>query len=89
MGYARFWSGIGIAIVSLLFTFAIDRVFEDSGSSGSTTQHVSEIVVWLTLSALAIAALVCFVLGFSFWRLYRRDDAELSRIEQEKQEAAP
>ena len=87
LGYARFWGGVGIAIVSLLFTFVIDRIFEDSGSSGSPTEHLSEIAVWLTLSVLAIAALVCFVLGSIFWLLYRRDDLELIRIEQEKRES--
>ena len=36
LGYAKFWGGAGIVVMSLLFTFVIDRVFDDNGSSYST-----------------------------------------------------
>ena len=87
MGYAKFWGGVGIAILSLLFTFVIDRVFEDNSKPNTATETLLEISVWLTLWALVLTAFMCFGLGFTFWRLYRRDDAALTNIEQGTQEA--
>ena len=81
LGYAKFWGGAGIVIMSLLFTFVIDRVFDDSGSSYSAAPGTAEIAVWLTLLALMLTVSACFSLAFIFWRHYHRDDAALTNID--------
>ena len=89
LGYARFWLGVGIAILSLLFTFGYARIFGDDGSSAaqSAADQTPDITALLALLALFLIAAICFGLGFVFRVLYRRDNAALTHIQRPQQEA--
>ncbi len=88
LGYARLWTGVGLAILSLFFTFLFGQLIDligDTASQNAAKQALIELAVYV----LSIAAAVCFNTGIVFWMLYRHDEVALARIEQENQEATP
>ena len=102
LGYARFWLGVAVAILSLLFTFGYDLILGSDGSNSSATEAAAtagvaasgpEIAPLAALAALLVLAGACFFLGFYFRVLYRRDNAMLTALTYEmerrnQQEAA-
>ena len=86
LGYARFWLGVAVAILSLVFTFGYDRIFGDGSSSSATEATAAapasglEIAPLAALSALLALAGTCFFLGLYFRVLYRRDNAMLATL---------
>ena len=89
LGYARFWLGVAVAILSLLFTFGYDRILGGDGSNSSATAATAaaagpasgpEIAPLAALAALLVLAGACFFLGFYFRILYRRDNAMMAAL---------
>ena len=80
LGYARFWLGVGIAILSLVFTFGYDLIFGYSGDSSSqpAAEPTLEITALLALLGLFAFAATSFILASHFRALYRRDNAALA-----------
>ena len=88
LGYARLWTGVGLAVLSLFFTFLFGQLIDlidDTASQDAAKLDLIELAVYV----LSIAAAVCFNTGIIFWLLYRYDDLVLVRIEQANQEATP
>ena len=81
LGYTRFWLGVGIAVLSLLFTFGYDLIFGDS--------RPPAITAWLALFALFALAALCFYLVLHFRILYRGNNADLVRIARNKRNHQP
>ena len=89
LGYARFWLGVAVAILSLLFTFGYDRILGSDGSDSSATETAAtaagpasgpEIAPLAALAALPVLAGAGFFLGSYFRVLYRRDNAMLAAL---------
>ena len=91
LGYARFWLGVGIAVLSLLFTFGYDLIFGDAGAGQSPTTAVATTPApaWLALLALLALAALCLYLVLHFRRLYRGNNADLVRIARNKRNHQP
>ena len=80
LGYARFWLGVGIAILSLLFTFGYNLIFGYSGDTNPqpAAEPALEITALLALLGLVAFAVTSFILASHFRVLYRRDNAALA-----------
>ena len=96
LGWCRFWLGISLAVATLTFTFAMDRVFDplfDSSTEGpapavngpSNTDHVDQANL-VGLIGIAVICILVFVggirlfLSIYFRVLYRRDDTALAAM---------
>lgn len=99
LGYARFWLGAGIAVLSLLFTFGYNLIFSNdddppppSAPPAPEPPPAAELMLetpaLFALLALFVFAATCLILGHHFRRLYRQDNARLAQIEHNHQEAA-
>jgi hypothetical protein len=95
--------GIGLAIATLTFTFAVDQVFEIPtepisasgerqnnaiGNASADTIGFSNITALFTLTLIGVTGL-CTGLSAYFRVLYRRNDAALVSIERIHQEESP
>ena len=91
LGYARFWLGVGIAVLSLLFTFGYDLIFGDAGAGQSPTTAVATTPApaWFALLALIVLAGLCLYLALYFRNLYRGSNADLVRIARNKRNHQP
>ena len=100
VGWCRFWVGVSLAIATLTFTFAVERVFEplfepttaicrsaDTENDGQV-DLISFVSIGIIFLLILLSA-VCAVLSARFSTLYRRDDAALADIDQDHPEATP
>ena len=101
LGWCRFWLGISLAIVTLMFTFAVNQVFKplierapvptiideqrDAGDDGQVEPLRFPGVT--VMFALFLVTSICIGLSAYFRVLYRRDDAALTNTERGHQEA--
>ncbi len=101
LGWCRFRLGVGLAVATLTFTFAVDQVFDLSSERDSTSTDaqnssaknnpsdpISFANVAVMFMLLGISGL-CVALSALFGALYRRDDALLAAFEHPFQEATP
>ena len=88
LGYARFWLGVGIAVLSLLFTFGYDLIFGDTRPPAAAAATPA-MTAWLALAAVFTLALICFIMAAYFRRLYQEDNAALVRIARNKRNHQP
>jgi H+/gluconate symporter-like permease len=101
VSWCRFWVGVSLAIATLTFTFAVDRVFEPPPEPIATTanEQVDEenigqvdLISFVSIAVvfwLILLSAVCAVLSARFRTFYRRNDAALVAMERKHQEATP
>ena len=93
IGWCRFWLGIGLAVATLTFTFAVNQVFSspverapiaaDELSDMEDSDQVNPIsyIGIVVMCSLVLISAVCVVLSAGFKGLYRRNDAALTLLE--------
>ena len=82
LGHARFWAGVGTALLGAFLLFTAEALWEIGKNPALYTPEVEfafSIGTWL----LAIAVAGCFLLAAIFGVLYQRDDAALAEIEED------
>lgn len=92
LGWCRFWLGVGLAVVTLTFTLAVDQVFFTNAElipitagalndTGSIVQADSTDLTGIAVvCSLVFLAAACASLSALFRILYLRNDAALTAI---------
>ena len=96
LGWCRFWLGISLAVATLTFTFAMDRVFDplfDSSTEGpapavngpsnvgrADQANLVGLIGVAVISILVFMGGICLFLSLYFRVLYRRDDRALAAM---------
>ncbi len=88
LGHARFWGGVGTALLAGLLLFIANTLWE-IGANPKVWTPLAENVFTIGIIILGEAVAISFVLAWTFRNFYRWDDQELTRTEQNNQEAIP
>ena len=75
LGFAKFWGGAALGVLAAIFAF-LSQPYNGG-------EYASPLALEILRALLGFAAGGSIGLAGGFWILYRRDDAELARIEQE------
>ena len=99
LNWCRFWLGVSLAVATLTFTFAVDKVFDlsservststdvqNSSAKNNPSESISFANVAVMLMLVGISGL-CVALSALFRVLFRIDDAMLAAFEHPLQEA--
>ena len=101
LGWCRFWLGISLAVFTLMFSFAVDQVFEPlterppgaaderSDTGPNKQEEPFSFTAFVVMFLLFLVASICAGLSVSFRALYQRDDRALTVIKRPHQEATP
>ena len=86
-GHSRFWAGVGTVLLAGLLLFIANTLWEIGTDPKVWTPFApNAFAIGIVLLVEAIA--LSFLLAWRFRNLYRMDDAALTKVEQDNQEAA-
>ena len=88
LGHSRFWAGVGTALLAGLLLFVANAIWR-IGTDPEIWTPFAETAFAIGIVILGEAVAISFVLAWSFRNFYRRDDQQLSSIEQYNQETMP
>jgi hypothetical protein len=98
LGWCRFWLGVGMAIITLTFSFTVDRVFDPlfqpppigtddrnsrSGGTGTVQIHANDVRI---VALLLLSAVTVLMVSWRFRDQYIENDAALGRYGNDPQE---
>lgn len=86
LGHSRFWAGVAAALLGAFLLFIAEELWEISRDP-KLSIPVDEAAFVVGVVILTAAFGVSCTMSLMFMIFYRRNDAELARIEQENQEA--
>lgn len=105
LGWCRFWLGVSLAVTTLTFSFAVDKVFDpvfgsntassvtaaDAGADADDASQPAPIGIAGVAVIFILVLLVSICVGLSaiFQTLYQRNDKALAALEHPLQEATP